>query len=106
LGYLGGASAGFMGSNEPTLAGKMKAANQLGQKGFNLGAKGGVRAAGFASRSIGANQPDILNPVTTIIDKRYNPEGARRDAIIQNLEDAVDRVSRGGLGRPEATKKP
>ncbi len=88
------------------LGGDNGVAGALGQgaaafgRGFNRGTRRGVRLTSWAGRSFGANQPDVLNPLTRAIDRRFDPEVARREAFFDAIEDAAQRANRvqgGGL---------
>lgn len=109
---LGGRVAGIAGLAVPDAAlqfGKRFTQSQggIGQRfaqgfegagvGFNRGASRGIRLTAAASRSMGANQPDYLNPITRTLDKRYAPEVAKREEQFQTFEDQFQRVAGGGL---------
>lgn len=61
-----------------------------GQKNV-LKLPGTVQIAGTVARSMGTNQPDILNPITRKIDQYLNPEEAKREARLQEVEDMAQR---------------
>jgi hypothetical protein len=52
-------------------------------------AKWGVSGAALLSKSLGANQPDYLNPITNRIDKWASPEEAKRQETLQLIEYAL-----------------
>lgn len=64
----------------------------------------GVRVANWISRSMGANSPDIVNPVNRYLDSRYDPASAKREQRAQEFEDWVQRVgaNTGGIGNPQS----
>jgi hypothetical protein len=109
MGILGGADAlqagarGFA-TSRGTIPERLQQARTRAAEGFKRGSTRGVSATSWASRSMGANQPDYLNPFTEAIDKRYNPEAARKEKFLQDLEDAAQRVGLGGIGRPNEPK--
>ena len=62
------------------------------------GARMGVKGAADLSRSIGANQPDWLNPITRTIDK-IDPELSKKEGERQADENRMDllrRILQGG----------
>lgn len=59
-------------------------------KAFMGGAGRGVKHASTLSTALNANQPDILNPITQAIDKKYSPETARKEDVRQQNEDIID----------------
>lgn len=58
-------------------------------RGARTGAKLGIRATAKIAKSYGANQPDILNPVTNLID-RIDPKLAEKQKQRQEFEDRGD----------------
>ena len=84
-----------------SLADRYDKATKQAQAGYARGTRRGVRAAGWITRASGADQPDIMNPITTAIDKRFDPEGAKRERFLLDLEDAAQRARLGVIGRPE-----
>lgn len=82
---VSGAAQGFKSGT--TIAGR-----NIG--GLTPGIRTGVRAAAFVSKATGANQPDVLNPITGAIDKRFLPEEERKKQEMLNLwEDMGQRAS-------------
>ncbi len=78
----------------------------LGKRQVNV--PGTIRAAGGLSRSIGANQPDIMNLITNPMDRRWDPEGAKRQQAMQLWEDisqAHEETGISGRDRASAEKK-
>jgi hypothetical protein len=62
-------------------------------EGAQRGMRTGVSAASQISTSIGARQPDILNPVTTFIDKKLGTEEQqRKERTLQFFEDAAQGI--------------
>lgn len=72
---------------------------QAARQGFAQGTRPGIRLTSWASRSMGANQPDILNPITNQID-RLAPDVRDLEEQFQLTEDLSNRISRGGIGVP------
>ncbi len=58
-------------------------------RGVSQGVRRGVSAAGWLSRSVGANQPDILNPLTNFIDRTAGiaDEEKRKELQMQYMEN-------------------
>ena len=67
-------------------------------KGLNT-AKRGIDLTSALTRSIGANQPDYLNPITQAIDKRISPETAKKEDKFQAVEDLLQRAGGGGFNQ-------
>ncbi len=58
-------------------------------RGARTGARLGIRATANIAKSYGANQPDILNPATNLID-RIDPKLAEKQKQRQEFEDRGD----------------
>jgi hypothetical protein len=72
----------------------MKKGASAGTRGFNIPGTdkfvpGTLPINNWISRSMGSNQPDLANPLTEAIDKRFDPEGLKKQKNIQLLEDAM-----------------
>ncbi len=110
-GVLGGANAiqagarRFVSQRNVDMSERWLNTRKAASEGFTRGARRGVGGAAWLARSTGANAPDILSPVISGIDQRYNPESARRERLLQTLEDASQRIGTGGVGRQEEAKE-
>lgn len=101
-GSIGAFGGGLLGIPQAIREQRLDPILQNAWSGFDQGAKTGVSAAFHAGKSMGANQPDILNPLTQIIDKKYGTESMKRyERTAQLWEDTFQRV---GIVPPDPSK--
>ena len=75
-----------------------------GPSGFARGTNKGIRLTSAISKSMGANQPDILNLATNAIDKKYAPEVHKSEQELQLYEAIGERIQRGGYSGQQGKK--